>query len=163
MRILKIFIFIIIIAAIAIPAQAFTFNSLSAEVSENGDTLVVFDYTMTFWEYFGYYTKIADPSDEIRKELDKRSSQPVDILGVSDKSASFLIYGFTDVKDNKDSKTYTVPPVEFSRAEEVLKDHWVSKITTFDLSPATTKIVFPDGYTKEYYNQADIPATVHTI
>lgn len=163
MRALRIFIFMIIIAAIVFPAQAFTFNSLSVEVNENGDTRAFFDYSMTFWEYLGYYTKIASPADEIRKELDKRTSRPVDILEVNDKKASFLIYDFTDVKDNTGSKTYTVPPIEFSKAEEVLKDHWISKITSFDLSPAETRIVFPDGYTETYYNQADIPATVHTV
>lgn len=152
-----------IIAALAAPTQAFTFNTLSVEVHENGDCLVDFDYSMTFWEYLGYYTKIASPAAEIRKELDKRTSQPVEVIGVTDKKGTFLIYSFCDVKDTEGTKTYTVPPMNFSKAEALLKDHWISKITSFYLSPSETKIVFPDGYTETYYNKIDIPATVHTV
>jgi hypothetical protein len=163
MRIQKALPLFFLIAALAIPAQAFTFNTLSIDVQENGDCIADFDYSMTFWEYIGYYTKIASPTDKIREELDKRTSVPVDILEVTDKYASFKIYNYATVTDNNGAITYTVPSLNFSKAEEALKDHWVSKITSFDLSPEETSIIFPDGYTKTYYNQADLPQTVHTV
>ncbi|MBP2132487.1 hypothetical protein J2128_000408 [Methanomicrobium sp. W14] len=163
MRLPKFIICTLFLALCAYPASAFTISTLSIDVGENGDCTAVFDYSMNFIEYIGYYTHIANPAEEVKKEISSRTSQQVDVVDVSDKGAEFKIYSFADTKDNNGSVTYTVPSLNFSKAEEVLKDHWISKITSFDLSPEVTTITFPDGYIQEYDNEADIPQTVHTV
>ncbi len=149
------------ISLIAIPAQAFTINSLDVEVFENGDCNINFDYKMTFVEYIGYYTNIASPADEIRKELDKRTSRPVEIISVSPSEAKFKVFEYAKVTHSNGNKVYTVPSISFSKAEEILNEHWISKITSFDLSPEKTEVKFPDGYIETYQNQMDIPQIVH--
>lgn len=154
---------ILLVSVIAIPAQAFTLNSFSVDVQENGDCIADFDYTMSFLELIGYYTNIASAPGIIKDELDKATSGQVDLISANEKTASFKVYDYAKISESNGATTYTIPSLNLTKAEEVIKNHWVSQLTSFDLSPDEVSIVFPDGYIKTYYNEGNIPQTVHTV
>ncbi|MDD3976566.1 hypothetical protein L1994_03750 [Methanomicrobium antiquum] len=163
MKIFKIFLLVLLLASLSVSVQAFTLNTYKVTVEENGDCISEFDYSMSFFELIGYYTNIASAPAIIRDEIDARTSQPIDVISTDDKKAVFKIYNYTDIIEKDGSTTYTVPSLNLLKAEDILKDHWVAKITSFDLSPSETEIIFPDGFIQKYYNEANIPQTIHNI
>lgn len=144
-------------------ASAITMESLNMQISENGDTTVSFGYSLSPLEYLAVFMKIADPSEELRKAIDERTDRDVEILEVSSDSSSFFIPGFITPVTGSEGKTYTTPAIDFTKGEEILRSYWFAPLITIDLSPSTTKIVFPDGYTESFENTIAIPSITHTV
>ena len=153
----------ILIAALLMQgASAITIESFDMSISENGDTKLVFDYSLSAMEKFAVFMKIADPAEELQKAIDERTDQEVEVLDATSSSSSFLAPGFITPVSSSEGMTYTTPSFDFSKAEEVLKGYWFAPLITIDLSPGTTTITFPDGYSESFTNEIQIPSITHT-
>ncbi|MBQ3684066.1 MAG: hypothetical protein II925_00545 [Methanomicrobium sp.] len=154
---------IVSLAAAAMPASALTITSYTAEIQDDGNAILTFNYDMTFVEYVGYYLNIANPGKLMKEEYDKHANMPGDVLSSDSKATSFKVYGYAAVSDDANGKTITTPSQSFQKAEAILKEHPVAKLTTFDLSPDITTVTFPDGYCETFYNELSIPSITHVV
>ncbi|WOF16379.1 hypothetical protein F1737_06490 [Methanoplanus sp. FWC-SCC4] len=154
-------IILISVLALVSAASALEFSTLEISVEENGDSTIYLSYKLSLPELIGYYTKIADPTTEIKKQFEKYSENPVDIISVSDTHLNFYVYNFAEVKSDNGSITYITPSMDFSNAEKILKEHWISAIISFDLSPEKSRVVFPDSYFEDFRGQIKLPSITH--
>ena len=77
-----------------------------------------------------------------------------------DSDVSLYIERFATIKNS----TYTTPKLDFTRAEEILKNYpIISSILTIDLSPTVTTLTFPDGNVHTFSDKLVIPATTHVL
>lgn len=144
-------------------ASAITINSLDMDIAENGDTTVNFDYSLSFMEKIAVFTKIADPAAELQNAIDQRTDQEVEVLDTTSGSTTLFIPEYIKPQSSSDGTTYTTPSLDFSQAEEVLKGYWFAPLITIDLSPGTTTVTFPDGYSESFTNSIRIPSITHAI
>ncbi len=154
---------IVSLATVAMPASALTITSYDAVIQDDGNAILTFNYEMTLVEYLGYYLNIANPGKIIKEEYDKHANMPGDVISSDSKGTSFKVYGYAAVSNDENGKTITTPSQSFQKAEAVLMEHPVAKLTTFDLSPDITRVIFPDGYTENFYNELSIPSITHVI
>lgn len=160
MRILTILCLLFVVAA---PASAFTAESLSIDVLENGDATVTFAYRLGWAEKFAVFFRIADPANELKNGLESNSGKEVTVSEVTTDSAAFLIREYAHKSTGDGGVTYTTPMLSFASAEEMLSDYWFAPLISVDLSPAVTTVVFPDGYTEYFYDSIEIPRVSHII
>jgi len=154
---------ILLMAALVLPAAAFTSDALNISVEGNGDTEITFDYSLSWIENIAVFLKITDPADELKKALEGHSDKSVEVQSVSDGSATFLVEEFVRVKRTDNQTTYITPELSFKRAEKVLKEYWFAPLIHADFSPEETTISFPDGHEKQFQNQIEIPEIRYTI
>jgi len=154
---------IVSLATVAMPASALTITSYNAEIQDDGNAILTFNYDMSFLEYVGYYLNIANPGKLIKEEYDKHANMPGEVLSSDSKGTSFKVYGYATVSNDVNGKTIKTPSQSFQKAEAVLMEHPVAKLTTFDLSPDITTVTFPDGYCEIFYNEMTIPSITHVV
>ncbi len=160
LTILTIFCLLTVMAA---PASAFTAESLSIDVLENGNATVTFAYNLGWAEQIAVFFRIADPANELKQALESNSGKEVSVREVTKNSASFMINGYAHVNAGDGETTYRTPALSFTRASEILSGYWFAPLISVDLSPAETTVVFPDGYTENFYDNIEIPVISHTI
>jgi hypothetical protein len=149
--------------AAIMPVQAFTADSLSVEILQNGDARITFDYTLELAEQIAVYLKVADPNAELQKAFENNFHLPVNPESVTNTSARFIISSFAPKKE-KDGKTLMeTPAISFRRAEKVLQTYWFAPLVHPDYSPEITTITYPDGYSETFANQIEIPKTSHLV
>lgn len=160
---LRILTVLCLIFAVAAPVSAFTADSLSIDVLENGDATVTFSYSLGWAEKFAVFFRIADPATELKNGLESNSGKNVTVREVTPDSASFLIKEYAHLSTGDGGVTYTTPMLSFADAEEMLSGYWFAPLITVDLSPAVTTVAFADGYTEKFSDAIDIPKISHTI
>lgn len=159
-RILAILCLLFVLAA---PATAFTAESLSIDVLENGDATVTFSYRLGWAEKFAVFFRIADPATELKNALESNFGKEVSVQEVTDSSAAFLVSEYAHLTSGTDGVTYITPELSFANAEEILSGYWFAPLIAVDLSPAVTTVAFPDGYAEEFYDAIEIPRVSHTV
>jgi len=147
----------------AAPVSGFTADSLDIAVLENGDGEVTFTYRLSWFEHIAVFFNIADPADELKYALEGYSHRRVDVSEVSAGSASFYVQGFATLEESDTAIWYATPPLSFRNAETMLNECWFAPLVTPDFSPATTRIVFPDGYEERLVGAPEVPRLVHII
>ncbi|WAI00703.1 hypothetical protein [Methanogenium organophilum] len=152
-----------LISVIAAPASAFTADSLSINVLENGDATVTFSYSLGWAEKFAVFFRIADPANELKNALESNFGKEVSVQEVTDNSAAFMVSEYAHLSDGEHGVTYTTPAISFASAEKILSGYWFAPLIAVDLSPAETTVAFPDGYAENFYDAIDIPKISHTI
>ena len=160
LKILAIFCLFFIVAA---PASAFVAESLSIDVQESGDATVTFEYRLGLVEKFAVFLRIADPADELKNGLESNSGKEVTVSEVTSNSAAFLVREYAHKTIGDGEVTYTTPMLTFASAEKILLDYWFAPLISVDLSPAETTVLFPDGYTENFYDNIEIPGITHTM
>ena len=144
---------IAILALCACPAQAFTAKNLDIVVQDNGDATITFNYELSWYENVAVFTRIANPNTELKKALESNYGKSVDVLATTGNQAQVLVHGFASSRIADGSTTITTPALSFRSAEKVLKQYWFAPLISVDFSPEVTRVVFPDGYVEQYYNQ----------
>ena len=164
MKILPVVLGLILLFALVIsPAGALTARNLTIAVHENGDAQVDFSYDLNWLEQVAVYTKIADPGKELKSALEDNFRVTVDVTSVDNEEASVVVHSFATVRNTPDGTLYVTPELSFKNAQRALSHYWFAPLINADLSPEVTRIVFPDGYSQEFYNQIDIPSVSHTF
>jgi len=160
---LTIFAIFCLLSVMAAPASAFTAESLSINVSENGDATVTFSYNLGWAEKVAVFFRVADPATELKNGLESNSGKEVAVSEVTADSASFLIQKYAHLSTGAGEVTYTTPTLSFVSAEEILSGYWFAPFISVDLSPAETTVTFSDGYVESFNDAIEIPTISHSI
>ena len=143
-----------------IPAHAFTANSLDITVSENGDAIATFRFTLEG------FIENAIPQSMLEEELTKgltTSSDPPVLQSMDRSSAVLLMKKFADTSDVPTGKEYRTATMDFKKAEIALQNSGLGDAVTADFSPATISLTFPDAYKRQFSNVDVLPAVFHTV
>jgi hypothetical protein len=153
---------VLLAAFLAAPAGAVTVHHLTIMVSGNGDAQVDVQYDLNWLEQAVVFTRIADPGTELTSALETNFDVTVDVTSVDTRQASVLVQHFAAVDSLPGGTRYVTPELSFGKAQRALNRYWFAPFVSADFSPDVTRIVFPDGYSEEFYNQMDIPSISHT-
>ena len=145
------------------PVQAFRAKSLDIQVTESGDAVITFDYTLSWVEHAAVFTRIADPGTELKKALESNFHKPIQVTETDAGRSQFYVQGFATRRVNNNVTTMKTPALSFVGAEAVLNQYWFAPLISPDFSPDVTRVVFPDQHTETFYNQDQIPALSHIL
>jgi len=143
-----------------VPAHAFTADSLDITISENGDALTTFHFTLEG------FLENAIPQSVLEQELTKGLStgpEPAELKSMDRSSAVLLMKKFADTSDVPTGKEYRTATMDFKKAEVALQNSAIGDAITADFSPATISLTFPDSYKKQFTNVDVLPAVFHTV
>lgn len=143
-----------------IPAHAFTADSLDITVSENGDAIATFRFTLEG------FIENAIPQSMLEEELKKgltSSSEPPELQSMDRSGAVLLMKKFADISDVPTGKEYRTATMDFKKAEIALQNSAIGDAVTADFSPAKISLTFPDSYKREFSNVDVLPAVFHTV
>jgi len=152
-----------ILAFTMMPAQAFTMKSLTITLAEQGDAQIDMQYELSLFEQSAVFFRIADPASELKSAFERQGKEPVTVTRATSTMASVIIPSFASVTKKDGKEIMEAPSVSFERAEKVLNQYWFAPLISPDFSPATTTIIFPDGYRVNYHDLITIPSVSHTI
>jgi len=152
-----------ILAMAVIPVQAFTAQSLTITLADNGDAEMDMQYELSFLEQSAVFFKIADPAAELKNAFDSHASAPVTVPEVTDSSAVVLIPSFADAVSTGEKTTMITPALSFERAQQVMDEYWFAPLISPDFSPGVTMVIFPDGHRDIYYDALTIPSVSHIL
>jgi len=148
---------------LAMPAGAFSADSLTIRVDEAGGAVITFDYSLSWLEHIAVFLQVAKPENELKHALESFSGKPVNVISVQSGSAVFSVDEFAQVREINGTTRYTTPALDFFAAEKMLKSYWFAPLIHADFSPTTTVVAFPDGFEEIVHNQHAIPAFSHEI
>lgn len=154
---------VVLLCILTVPVQAMTAESLDIRVDDQGEALVTFDYTLSFFENLAVFLRIADPESELKSALESNFAKPVRVISVSDGRAVVEVDGFASVRYIDGQTVVKTPVMSFSEAERILKSYWFAPLIKTDFSPSVTTVTFPDGYSEVFYNQIEIPSITHIL
>lgn len=145
---------------LAAPASSFTAQSLTITVDKTGNGTAVFRYALEG------FVENAIPESMLREELAKglaTSDEPPEVTAFDKSGATLVIKQFAQLRDTDTGTEYLTSSLNFSGAEEALKKSAVSSLITADFTPASTKVIFPDGYQQSYTDSAILPSIRHLV
>jgi hypothetical protein len=146
---------------LAVPAAAFTVQSLEVTIEENGDARMALDYSLSWVERAVVFMRIAHPDQQLERALESYTGKQVEVTSVTPHQTKLLVEGFARITPDPEGNIYTTPSMDFSLAEQEAKGYWFSRFVTVDASPEVTVIAFPDGYQEIFYDVAYIPGVTH--
>ncbi len=144
----------------AIPAHAFTANSLDITVSENGDAIATFRFTLEG------IIENSIPQSMLEEELKKgltTSAEPPELMSMDKSSAVLLLKKFADTADVPTGIEYRTATMDFKKAEIALQNSAISGAVSADFSPEKITLTFPDSFRREFSNVDVLPAVFHTV
>lgn len=153
---------LLVLAASAVPVQAFTAKSLDIAVLDSGDAQVTFDYELSWIENVAVFVKIADPGNELKKAIENNFKNPVDVTEADAGRSQMFIHGFAAKNGQDGTITLVTPTLSFQNAERVLNQYWFAPLINPDFSPDITTVSFPDGFSQTFYNTDTITPVTHT-
>jgi len=148
------------IVLLAAPSMAFTAQSMTITVEKSGDATAVFRYTLE-----GFIENSIPESvlqDEVVKGL-STSSEPPEVLAFDKSGATLRMKQFATLSDTPTGTEYLTGSINFSKAEDALKQSSLSSMISADFSPQTATVTFPDGYKEEFSNVAVLPSIRHVV
>lgn len=145
---------------IAIPAHAFTADSLDITVDKSGDATATFKFTLEG------LIENAIPKSMLEEQLVNglaSSSDPPQLISMDSSSATLLLKKFANVNEVETGTEYMTSTMDFKKAEIALQNSAVSSVITADFSPSKVTITFPDNYARTFNNVDSLPTVTHTI
>ena len=161
MRILLCILVILSFSLIVNPALAFTSDTLTVDIREDGGATVFFTYTLNWFERFAVFLQIADPARELRNAVEGFTGQPVTVTEVTGSSVVFSVDHFARLTEEGGVRIYRTPELEFPQAGGVLRKYWFAPFVQADFSPEVAIVRFPDGYEESWRGVEYIPSLSH--
>lgn len=152
------------IPALAVmPVHAFTAESLTITLADNGDAEMEMQYELSFPEKIAVFFRFADPAAELKNAFDSHTSAEVTVPKATDSSAVVLIPSFAERSSEGDKITVVTPARSFDRAQLVMDEYWFAPLVAPDFSPGVTTVIFPDGHRDIYYEALTVPSVSHIL
>jgi len=148
------------IVLLVFPASAFTAQSLTITVEKNGNATAVFQYALEG------FVENAIPESVLKEELVKglaTSDEPPEVTAFDKSGATLSMKKFARLSDTATGTEYVTASMNFSVAEEALKESSVSSLITADFTPRTTTVIFPDGYREVFTDSSLLPSLRHVV
>lgn len=142
------------------PAQAFTADSLDITISQNGDAIATFRFTLEG------ILENSIPQSTLETELMKgltTSTEPPELRSMDRSSAVLFLRQFADTSDVPTGTEYRTASMDFTKAEAALKSSALSSVISADFSPATVTLTFPDSYQRQFTDVMVLHSVTHTV
>lgn len=152
-----------ILAFLIMPAQAFTMKTLTITIAQNGNAEMDIQYDLSLFEQSAVFFRITDPAAELKSAFGTQSKEPVTVKKATSSSAIVIVPSFATITNVNGKTGMETPAVSFERAQKILNTYWFAPLISPDFSPATTTIVFSDGYRETWHEQISIPSVSHQI
>jgi len=152
-----------ILVFLVMPAQAFTMKTLTITLAQNGNAAIDMQYDLSLFEQSAVFFRITDPAAELKSAFTGHAKEPVTVTKATSSSAVVIVPSFASVTSEKGKTGMETPAVSFERAQQILNTYWFAPLISPDFSPATTTIIFPDGYRETWNNQLSIPSVSHQM
>lgn len=141
---------------LVIPAGAASIRHIDATVAENGDTMIVADYSLNWAEHaIAYPAAVPLLSGVLGKNIQVHSFTP--------EKTELTIRNFVDVKQEQGTSTYKTPVLSLAAARKQLNKYWFGDIISLDGASGTLTFRFPDGETIEYKDLTAVPSFEHVV
>ncbi|MFA4824329.1 MAG: hypothetical protein WC593_04140 [Methanoregula sp.] len=141
---------------LVIPTGAVSIRHIDVTVAENGDALIVTDYTLNWAEQaIAYPAAVPLLSGALGKNIRVHS--------VSPGNSQLMVQHLVKVNQNQGITTYKTPAFSLSDARKELDKYWFGDIITLDGTSGSITIRFPDGQTVEYQDLTSVPSFEHAI
>ncbi|MDO9325059.1 MAG: hypothetical protein Q7T80_08915 [Methanoregula sp.] len=152
-----------ILAFLIMPTHAFTMKTLTITVAQNGNAEMDMQYDLSLFEQSAVFFRIANPAAELKSAFESQSKEPVTVTKATSSSAIVIVPAFATITSVNGKTGMETPTVSFERAQKILNTYWFAPLISPDFSPATTTVIFPDGYRETWHDQISIPAVSHQI
>ena len=141
---------------LVIPAGAVSIRHIDVTVAENGDVLIIADYSLNWAEQaIVYPAALPLLSGALGKNIRVHSVSP----GNTQLTALHLV----TVGKNPGATNYKTPAFTLSDARKELDKYWFSNMITLDGASGNLTIRFPDGETVEYRDLTSVPSFEHAV
>ena len=141
---------------LVIPAGAATIRHIDATVAENGDTLIVADYSLNWAEQAIVYPA-ALPL------LSGALGKNIQVNSVSPDNTQLTVQHLVTVSQTPNATSYETPAFSLAGARKELDKYWFSNMITLDGASGYLTIRFPDGETVEYRDLTSVPSFEHAV
>jgi hypothetical protein len=152
-----------VLALLVMPAQAFTMKTLTITLAQNGNAEIDMQYDLSLFEQSAVFFRIADPAAELKSAFQGHSKEPVTVSKATSSSSAVIVPSFASVTSGQGKTVIETPAVSFERAQKILNTYWFAPLISPDFSPATTTLIFPDGYRETWYDRISIPSVTHQM
>lgn len=152
-----------ILALAVMPVHAFTAESLTITLADNGDAEMEMQYELSFPEKTAVFLRFADPAAELKNAFGSHTSADVTVPKATDSSAVVLIPSFAERSSEGDKTTLITPALSFERARQVMDEYWFAPLISPDFSPCVTTVIFPDGHRDIYYEALTVPSVSYIL
>lgn len=139
-----------------IPAGAVSIRHLDVTVADNGDALIVADYSLNWAEQAIVYPA-ALPL------LSGALGKNIRVHSVSPDNTQLTVQHLVTVGQNPGATSYKTPAFSLADAKNQLDKYWFSDMITLDGTSGYLTIRFPDGETIEYRDLTSVPSFEHVI
>jgi len=142
------------------PVHAFTADSLSIKIDENGNAIATFQFTLNG------VIENAIPESVLEDQLVKglsTSSNPPQIISFDKSQATLSMHGFAVTNTLPNGTEYTTTPMDFKNAQIAFQNSAVSTVITADFTPQIMTVTFPDGYSRQFTSTSSLPSVDHII
>ena len=152
--------FLALMVVCSSPVFGFTAQSLDITIEKNGDATAVFQYALEG------VIENAVPQSLLQEELIKglsTSSEPPTVIAFDRTGATMLLRKFAQVSDTDKGTEYMTASMDFTKAEIALENSALNYVISADFSPQRSKVTFPDGYFREFFDMSTLPSLTHTV
>ncbi len=153
---LPVIVAICLMLLVVIPAGAATIRHIDATVIENGDMLIVADYSLDWTEEaIVYPAALPLLSGMLGKNFQVHSVTPDNV--------QLTVKNLVWVRQKQGTTMYETPAISLANAQKELDKLWFGDMITLDGSLGSLTIRFPDGKTVEYQDLTVIPSFKHAV
>ncbi len=154
---------VLLVALVIFPGSAFTLDTLQISVMNDGGADISLNYTLTFWEDIAVFFRVVDPAKEIQQSIEQSTGKTAQVEHANTRSAEFTVQEYATPLIAENTITQTTPRLDFTQADQYIKNQWWSFLVSQDLSPAISTIIFSDGYTRTFQDELEIPSITHIL
>lgn len=141
---------------LVLPAGAATIRHIDATVAENGDMLIVADYSLNWTEEaIVYPAALPLLAGVLGKNFQVHSVTPDKV--------QLTVKNLVWVRQKQGTTTYETPAISLANAQKELDRFWFGDMITLDGTSGSLTIRFPDGETVEYQDLTAVPSFKHAI
>lgn len=151
---------IIAVCILTVPVSAFTADSLSITINQNGDATAVFRFTLEG------VIENAIPQSMLEDQLQKglsTGSEPPTLVSMDKSSATILMKNFANVQTVPGGTQYQTSSMDFKKAQIALQNSGLSSVIAADFSPKIVTVTFPDGYMRTFSDVSSLPSVIYTV
>ena len=141
---------------LVIPTGAVSIRHIDITVAENGDALIVADYSLNWAEQAIVYPA-AVPL------LSGALGKNIQVHSVSPDKTQITVQHLVTVGQNPGATNYITPAFSLAGARKELDKYWFSNMITLDGASGYLTIRFPDGKTVEYQDLTSVPSFEHAV
>lgn len=147
---------IILMILLVVPANAASIRHIDTTIAENGDAVIVADYSLDWAEQAFVYPAVAPLIAGL-------AGKNVQIHSITPGEAQLTALHFATVVRTSEKTTYTTTSFGLAEARKKLDSYWFGNMVTLDGASGSLTLRFPDGEIIEYPDLTSVPSFEHAV